>query len=61
MAVSAQPQPASLPLEGGREGATVRVHPMVVAEMKAPPNYWERGGPQALAMVRALATPARAG
>ena len=39
------------------ESTAVRVHPMVVAEMTAPPNYWDRGGRLAPAMARALATP----
>jgi glyoxylase-like metal-dependent hydrolase (beta-lactamase superfamily II) len=44
--VSAQPRPAELPLAGGREGATVRVHPVLTGEMLSPPGLLERpGGP----------------
>jgi N-acyl homoserine lactone hydrolase len=35
-----------LPLEGGRDGAGVRVHPLRTADMLAPPNFLQRpGGP----------------
>jgi len=41
-----QPRPAALPLPGGREGATVRLHPLLVAEMASPPGITDRpGGP----------------
>ena len=36
MAAAAEPQPASLPLPGGREGATVRVRPLLSATCKSP-------------------------
>jgi N-acyl homoserine lactone hydrolase len=36
------PRPADLPLPGGRPGATVRVHPLRTAEMKAMPAFYER-------------------
>jgi N-acyl homoserine lactone hydrolase len=38
----AEPQPASLPLSGGREGATVRLHPLLVATGKGPSAYFHR-------------------
>jgi N-acyl homoserine lactone hydrolase len=39
LSTAAEPQPASLPLPGGREGATVRVHPLLTATCKAPPGW----------------------
>ena len=42
MATAAEPRPAELPLPGGKEGATVRLHPLLVARMVAPPAYFER-------------------
>ena len=42
MATAAQPRPASLPLGGGREGASVRLHPILVARMLAPPALFHR-------------------
>lgn len=36
--------------------ATVKLHPMVVADMKAPPNYWD-GGASVLALLRGMAGP----
>ncbi len=39
MAVVTEPRPASLPLAGGRPGATVRVHPIITGEMHAPRVY----------------------
>jgi N-acyl homoserine lactone hydrolase len=38
----AEPQPASLPLPGGREGATVRLHPLLAATGKGPSAYFHR-------------------
>lgn len=38
----AQPQPASLPLPGGRDGATVRLHPLLVATSRAPDAWIHR-------------------
>ena len=42
MATAAEPRPAQLPLPGGREGATVRLHPLQCAEMAGPPAFFER-------------------
>lgn len=36
--------------------ATVKLHPMVVADMKAPPNYWD-GRNSVLGLLKGLATP----
>jgi N-acyl homoserine lactone hydrolase len=38
----AEPQPASLPLSGGRAGATVRLHPLLVATGRGPEPYFHR-------------------
>src|SRR4051812_6575393 len=38
----AEPQPASLPLPGGRDGATVRLHPLLVATGKGPEEWFHR-------------------
>lgn len=58
MATAIHPRRAALPFGGGQSGATVKVHPLVVAEISAPPQYFDRGsGRSAPAMVRALATP----
>jgi len=38
----AEPQPVALPLPGGREGATVRLHPLLVATGRAPTAYIHR-------------------
>ena len=38
----AEPEPASLPLRGGREDATVRLHPLLVATGRAPTAYFHR-------------------
>jgi N-acyl homoserine lactone hydrolase len=38
----AEPQPAALPLPGGREGATVRLHPLLAATGKGPSAYFHR-------------------
>jgi N-acyl homoserine lactone hydrolase len=49
----ADPRPAQLPLPGGVDGSTVRVHPLRSAEEAAPPSFLQRpSGP--LAGVRAL-------
>jgi len=37
MATAAEPRPAELPLPGGREGATVRLHPLLTGRAIAPP------------------------
>jgi N-acyl homoserine lactone hydrolase len=42
MATAAEPRAASLPLPGGRDGATVRLHPLLVARMVAPPGLFFR-------------------
>jgi glyoxylase-like metal-dependent hydrolase (beta-lactamase superfamily II) len=38
----AEPQPASLPLSGGRAEATVRLHPLLVAAGKGPEAWFHR-------------------
>jgi N-acyl homoserine lactone hydrolase len=44
--MSAGPEPAQLPLEGGSAGATVRLHPLLTGEVFAPPGLLHRyGGP----------------
>lgn len=53
MATAAEPRPAQLPLPGGREGATVRLHPLLCARMIAPPGLVHRGEGR-LAPLRAL-------
>ena len=53
MAAAAEPRAASLPLPGGRDGATVRVHPVSTGTMMWPDAaLWSSGG--RLATVRAL-------
>jgi N-acyl homoserine lactone hydrolase len=42
MARSTEVQPATLPLPGGRDGATVRLHPLLAGEMLCPPGFLER-------------------
>jgi N-acyl homoserine lactone hydrolase len=42
LSTAAEPQPASLPLEGGRDGATVRLHPLLSAVCKGPPAWFLR-------------------
>ena len=42
MATAAEPRPAELPLPGGREGAKVRLHPLLTATVKAPPAWFFR-------------------
>lgn len=53
MATAAEPRPAQLPLPGGRQGATVRLHPLLCARMIAPPGLLHRGEGR-LAPLRAL-------
>jgi N-acyl homoserine lactone hydrolase len=53
MATAAEPRPAQLPLPGGREAATVRLHPLLSARMIAPPGLIHRGEGR-LAPLRAL-------
>jgi N-acyl homoserine lactone hydrolase len=42
MGTAAEPRPAELPLPGGKQGAKVRLHPLLVARLLAPPAYLER-------------------
>ncbi|MGI9080800.1 MAG: N-acyl homoserine lactonase family protein [Thermoleophilaceae bacterium] len=42
MGTAAEPRRAELPLPGGREGATVRLHPLLCAQMAAPPAFLHR-------------------
>lgn len=42
MGTVAEPRPAELPLPGGNDGATVRLHPLLCARMVGPPAYFER-------------------
>jgi N-acyl homoserine lactone hydrolase len=53
MATAAEPRPAQLPLPGGREGAAVRLHPLLCARMIAPPGLMHRTEGR-LAPLRAL-------
>jgi N-acyl homoserine lactone hydrolase len=39
---AAEPQSASLPLSGGREGATVKLHPLLSGTAKGPPAWFHR-------------------
>jgi glyoxylase-like metal-dependent hydrolase (beta-lactamase superfamily II) len=54
MPVAAEPKPFVHALPGGHEGATVRVRPLLGAEILAPdPGFYDRpGGPLPLAMAR---------
>ncbi len=54
MSVSVDPRVAELPLPGGREGAAVRVHPLLTGEQLAPPVLFERPHGR-VALLRALA------
>jgi glyoxylase-like metal-dependent hydrolase (beta-lactamase superfamily II) len=42
VSVSVEPKAADLPLPGGREGATVRLHPLLTGELAAPPAFLAR-------------------
>jgi N-acyl homoserine lactone hydrolase len=53
MATAAEPRPAQLPLPGGAEGATVRLHPLLCGRMIAPPGLLHRTEGR-LAPLRAL-------
>jgi N-acyl homoserine lactone hydrolase len=53
MATAAEPRPAELPLPGGRQGATVRLHPLLCGRSIAPPAYLMRQ-PGRLATLRGL-------
>ena len=57
MSVGTEPRPIELPLPGGSEGATVRLHPIRTAEAMSPPGFLDRpsgrlGWPRALATRR---------
>jgi glyoxylase-like metal-dependent hydrolase (beta-lactamase superfamily II) len=58
MPVAAEPKPFVHALPGGQEGATVRVRPLLGAEILAPdPGFYDRpGGPLPLAMARVFAS-----
>ena len=58
MPVAAEPKPFVHALPGGQEGATVRVRPLLSAEILAPdPAFYDRpSGPLPLAMARAFAS-----
>jgi pimeloyl-ACP methyl ester carboxylesterase len=53
MATAAEPRPAELPLPGGREGAAVRLHPLLCGRSVAPPAYLLRQ-PGRLAALRGM-------
>lgn len=53
MATAAEPQPAELPIAGGREGATVKLHPLLTGEMRGP-QAWFLRQPGRLSGVRAI-------
>jgi N-acyl homoserine lactone hydrolase len=53
MATAAEPRPAELPLPGGRDDATVRLHPLLCGRMIAPPGLIHRTRGR-LAPLRAL-------
>ena len=42
MSTAAEPRPAELPLPGGREGAKVRLHPLLTATIQGPPAWFLR-------------------
>lgn len=42
MPLAAEPKPLTGPLRGGRDGASVRVRPLLGAEIMAPPAFWSR-------------------
>ena len=42
MATAAEPRPAELPLPGGRDGARVRLHPLLCGRFRAPPAWFIR-------------------
>ncbi len=42
MSTAAEPRPAELPLPGGSEGATVKLHPLLSGVSPAPPAWFER-------------------
>jgi N-acyl homoserine lactone hydrolase len=50
----AEPQPAELPLPGGRDGATVRLHPLLTATSTGLPEAWFHKEDGRLAGAKAL-------
>ena len=42
MATASEPRPASLPLPGGKDGAVVKLHPLLCARMIGPPAFFLR-------------------
>jgi glyoxylase-like metal-dependent hydrolase (beta-lactamase superfamily II) len=42
MRMHAEPQPVSLPLTGGRDGATVRLHPLMTGTVRGPDAWFHR-------------------
>ncbi len=42
MTLATEPKPADLPLPGGRAGATVRLHPILTGELRAPSAFTDR-------------------
>jgi glyoxylase-like metal-dependent hydrolase (beta-lactamase superfamily II) len=42
MSTAAEPRPATLPLPGGRDGATVKLHPLLTGTSAGPPPYLHR-------------------
>jgi glyoxylase-like metal-dependent hydrolase (beta-lactamase superfamily II) len=60
MKTAAEPRPASLPLPGGRPGATVRLYPLLAAECKGPPAWFNRAeGPLATLKALGIGVPRR--
>ncbi len=53
MATAAEPKPAELPLPGGSDGATVKLHPLMTGTTISPPPYLHRE-PGRLSKLRAL-------
>jgi N-acyl homoserine lactone hydrolase len=53
MAAAAEPQPAELPIPGGREGATVKLHPLLTGTL-AGPEAWFLRQPGRRAALRAF-------
>jgi glyoxylase-like metal-dependent hydrolase (beta-lactamase superfamily II) len=54
MPVATEPRPATLPLRGGKSAATVRVHPILTAEIHAPSVHTDKpSGPLAPARIAA--------
>ena len=53
MAVATQPKPLGHPLPGGPRGATVRLRPLLAAELHAPPGWFDSPGGR-FAMPRVL-------